>query len=573
MLTPRQHGLPIALLCACMTSLARAAILPTDLEARIGADYQPVDADERAIWQNLQGVEEAIRTSPQRLIAPDLEAYTRRVVERLIGRPAPDLRIYLMRDASFNAAMLPTGMMIVNTGLLVRVRNEAQFAAVLGHEAGHYFRKHSLDRYRDIRHKSERSAAVVAAGGMTGIGHRAIDPSWSLIYQATLMSIFKFSRGQESEADAYGLMLMARAGYPPRAAFAMWEQLVDERRASAAARDKRYHDGTSSALSTHPPTEGRITDLTDTADHLAAKGELPGGEGRDEWAAAIRPYLAMLLQEQIYLNDPGASLYLLANLAQAGWTGLLRFNEGEVYRLRNAKGDDLKAAAAYAAATALADAPPETWRAHGYALLKAGNRAEAYRALNRYLAMKPDAPDAAMIRFTLITADETEVTGRRMTVNPGSSWKRLPANMSQTPWEEVWTWNGPQLDRMALVGGLPDGKAIIFQDKNAHQQVPVLRADMTALDLTSMVEVSYRVNGVTVFDFDSVEPVDFLGGVGVKLRYNYASGIGFTKQGSCVMRVVDQKLYAIKLEGVANDSFDAVINQFDQLVASARLRK
>ncbi len=403
--------MPIALLCACMASLARAAILPTDLEARIGANYQPVDADERAIWQNLQGVEEAIRTSPQRLIAPDLEAYTRRVVERLIGRPAPDLRIYLMRDASFNAAMLPTGMMIVNTGLLARVRNEAQFAAVLGHEAGHYFRKHSLDRYRDIRHKSERSAAVVAAGGMTGIGHRAIDPSWSLIYQATLMSIFKFSRGQESEADAYGLMLMARAGYPPRAAFAMWEQLVDERRASAAARDKRYRDGTSSALSTHPPTEGRITDLTDTADHLGAKGELPGGEGRDEWAAAIRPYLAMLLQEQIYLNDPGASLYLLANLAQDGWTGLLRFNEGEVYRLRNAKGDDLKAAAAYAAATALADAPPEAWRAHGYALLKAGNQAEAHEALNRYLAMKPDAPDAAMIRFTLITADETEVAG------------------------------------------------------------------------------------------------------------------------------------------------------------------
>ena len=51
----------------------------------------------------------------------------------------------------------------------------------------------------------------------------------------------------------------------------------------------------------------------------------------------------MLLQEQIYLNDPGASLYLLQNLATDGWTGLLRFNEGEVYRLRNAKGDDLKA--------------------------------------------------------------------------------------------------------------------------------------------------------------------------------------------------------------------------------------
>ena len=118
----------------------------------------------------------------------------------------------------------------------------------------------------------------------------------------------------------------------------------------------------------------------------------------------------MLLREQIYLNDPGASLYLLENRAKDGWTGLLRFAEGEVYRLRNAKGDALKAAAAYAVATTLADAPPEAWRAHGYALLKAGSKAEAHEALNRFLAMNPQAPDAAMIRFILTQpaiADET----------------------------------------------------------------------------------------------------------------------------------------------------------------------
>ena len=83
-----------------------------------------------------------------------LDAYIRGVTERLIGRPAPDLRIYVMRDASPNAAMLPSGMMIVNTGLLARVRNEAQLAAVLAHEAGHYFRRHSLDLYRADRRKS-----------------------------------------------------------------------------------------------------------------------------------------------------------------------------------------------------------------------------------------------------------------------------------------------------------------------------------------------------------------------------------------------------------------------------------
>lgn len=401
-MTRSMRWIPLLLACACMASPARAAILPIDLEAKVDANYEPVDTDERAIWQKLTLLEEAIRTSPQRLHAPELDTYTRGVVERLIGRPAPDLRIYLMRDAAFNAAMFPSGMMIVNTGVLARVRNEAQFAAVLGHEAGHYFRKHSLARYRDVRHKlalADAAASAERAGSYSpwapGMG------SWNLITQAIVESVFRFSQDQESEADAFALTLMARAGYAPRAASAACEQLIDERRASAAARDKRFRAAASSALSTHPPTKRRIIDLADTADYLTGKGELPVSENRDEWTAVIRPYQALLLQEQIYLNDPGASLYLLENLANDGWTGTLRFNEGEVYRLRDANGDDQKAAAAYAAAVALADAPPEAWRAHGYALLKAGRAPEAYQALNRYLAMKPEAADAAMIRFTL----------------------------------------------------------------------------------------------------------------------------------------------------------------------------
>ena len=59
--------------------------------------------------------------------------------------------------------MLPSGMMIVNTGLLVRVRNEAQLAAVLGHEAGHYFRRHALDLHRDMRRKSGLTEAAIDA--------------------------------------------------------------------------------------------------------------------------------------------------------------------------------------------------------------------------------------------------------------------------------------------------------------------------------------------------------------------------------------------------------------------------
>jgi predicted TPR repeat methyltransferase len=91
----------------------------------------------------------------------------------------------------------------------------------------------------------------------------------------------------------------------------------------------------------------------------------------------------------------------LESLAQDGWTSELRYNEGEVYRLRNADGDDVKAVEAYAAATALPDAPAEAWRAHGFALIKAGKTPEGREALTRYLTMKPDAKDAGIVRYTL----------------------------------------------------------------------------------------------------------------------------------------------------------------------------
>ena len=574
MIAARKHRLWSVILCACLASPAHAAILPTDLESKVGANYEPEDAEERALWESLARLEKGMRTSPQRLIAPELDAYIQTVVERLIGRPAPELRIFVMRDASPNAAMLPSGMMIVNTGLLARVRNEAQLAGVLAHEAGHYFRKHSLDLYRADRRASSQSLTTASAI------HSNADYSargwFDQIDRAIMMSNRRFSRDLESEADAYGLTLMASAGYRPRAAPEMWEQLIDERRASAAARQKSYRDTTYSVLSTHPPTKGRLTNLADTADYLAGKRGSQGSPEHDEWAAVIQPYQDMLLREQVYLNDPGASLYLLENLAKNGWTGQLRFAEGEIYRLRNAKGDALKAAAAYAAATTMADAPIEAWRAHGYALLKAGSRADAHDALNRFLAKNPEAPDAAMIRFALaqpVLAKQNSATSGRLTVQPGSNWKKLLANASETRWDEVWTWNGPQIDRMALIGGLSDGKAIVYQAQTAEQQVPAFHADMTALDLTSMLEVAYRLNGVTVFNLESVEPVDFLGGPGIRLRYNYASGIVIPKRGSCVMRIVDRRLYAMKLEGVANLTLDAVADQFDQLVGSARLRK
>ena len=124
--------------------------------------------------------------------------------------------------------------------------------------------------------------------------------------------------------------------------------------------------------------------------------------GRDRYLRALGEHRKTLLDDQVKLNDPGASLYVVNMLAQDGWTGLLRFSEAEIYRLHNRAGFDQHAARSYAAAVQYPDAPADAWRWHGIMLTKAGRREEARAALARYLALSPNAPDAAFVRAMIV---------------------------------------------------------------------------------------------------------------------------------------------------------------------------
>lgn len=398
----------IAGLCACVLcfsgSAAIAHVSPNDMLPLVHAGYKPTDVDERGLWQACDRLEDAIAHSNMLVTDPEINGYVRGVVARLLGDKVNDVRIYVVRDPDFNASMAPNGMMIVHTGLLARMHNEAQLAAVLGHEAGHYLRRHSLRSWRDLKTKTAVmgviSLAGAAATGASG-GNNWYDLA-NAINSTMLLSLFSFSRDMESEADAYGLKLMHESHYSTKSASEVWAQLIDERKASATVRKKKYRDRATSVVSTHPPTSERMGDLMESSIELE-RGANHGRyeDRREEWLAAVSPVRPMLLEEQIRLNDSGASLYLLNSLAKEGWDGTLRYYEGEAYRLRDEQGDTARAADAYAAAVKLPDSPAAAYRAHGYAQLKSGNTEEGRRALTRYLEMSPDAADAAMVRFAL----------------------------------------------------------------------------------------------------------------------------------------------------------------------------
>jgi beta-barrel assembly-enhancing protease len=394
-------------LCGCAVGLAGVRALaatPAELTSLVPSNYQPSESDERGLWHACDRLEKDIAASNLLVRDQGLNKYLHSVSHRLLEGHTSDVRIYTMRDPDFNASMFPNGMMIVHSGFLARVRNEAQMAAVLGHEAGHYLRLHQVRRWRDMKTTSAVMAFVSVAGaGATLYGGGSWYHLANGINSGLLSSIFSFSREMEGEADAFGLKLIREAGYAPHEASAVWSQLIEERKAAAAARKKKYNDKSASAFSTHPPSEERMGRLKAYAMEMEGRqrGEAQSETRRAEFMAATAPLRESFIEEQIKLNDPGASLYLLNSLAQDGWDGVLRYYEGETYRLRDEDGDTQRAADAYARAVQLDNVPAEAYRAHGYALLKSGQGDDGRHALNKYLELRPDAADAAMVRFSL----------------------------------------------------------------------------------------------------------------------------------------------------------------------------
>ena len=385
-----------ALVASTTTGVAQARTRPADMVPLIGPGYRPTETDEKGIWQLMDRAEEEISGSNLLVKDPELVSYLQDVIGRVGGPAAKDMRIYLAHIPDFNAMMFPSGFSVIFTGLLLRMRNEAQLAGVIAHESGHFLRRHMIRSWRDQRRKSDIFAIGAMAAGMGGAaGGVYLGDYVQLAQLGTILSLFAYSRAMEAEADAMGARLIAEAGYRPIEMANVWEQLIGEEDASARYRRKQRRRG--SLFDTHPSPNSRMADLKLSAAEVTVPGR-NYDDGRARYLSKLAPIRQMLLEDQVKLNDPGGSQYLLNTLAQDGWNGMLRYFEGEVWRLRNRAGDDARAAQSYAVAVAYPDAPAEAWRWHGLSLIKDGRSNEGKAALGRYLQMKPAAPDAPFIR-------------------------------------------------------------------------------------------------------------------------------------------------------------------------------
>jgi predicted Zn-dependent protease len=379
--------------CALLALAGRATAQgPSWLGARqlVEPGYAPAaETDEKGIWSLMDRAERDIRDSRFLIREREISAYIRDIICRLAGRHCPDVRAYLVRTPQFNASMAPNGMMQIWTGLLLRCRDEAQVAAVIGHELGHYLRRHSIERWRDVRTRANVSAFL-------GLGLRvAGGPGWvgAVTDVVLLASMFAFTREQEREADEIGLNLMADAGYAPAAVPEVWAQLIAELEKSTADRDRAL------LFATHPEPEERVAKMRELSKF---RGAPAGDRGAERYRSRLEPIRALLVRDELALRQYGRSEFVFDQLLQdAPDDGLLWYAKGELYRLRAAPDDGPKALAAYRRALEAKDAPAESHRGIGLVELNAGARERARDALETYLKAKPGAVDAEALRSLL----------------------------------------------------------------------------------------------------------------------------------------------------------------------------
>jgi predicted Zn-dependent protease len=186
---------------------------------------------------------------------PIINEYVNRIGQNIVRNSDAKVpfTIKVIDSPEVNAFALPGGFFYVNTGLLLVADEEAELAGVMAHEVAHVAARHAVRQMTRANLANLASIPLIVVGG--GIGYAARSAAGI----GVPISLMKFSRGFEEEADYLGLQYMFKAGYDPQSFLSFFEQIQ--------AKEKQKPGTLSKIFASHPPIEnrvGKIQKQTDT---------------------------------------------------------------------------------------------------------------------------------------------------------------------------------------------------------------------------------------------------------------------------------------------------------------------
>jgi len=356
----------------------------------------PETDEERGVWNIGLAHQNKVRGTDELVNNPELEKYLEGVVAHLMGDMVDDIGlevdVLVFKDTTVNAWVYPNGTVAVQTGLLTALENEAQLAAILGHEVAHFLNRHA---FIQIKAKQKQSvigkglgvlatAAVAAKTGQLNSGLLDSGQIWTDLVTSG------YSRKLETVADLQGLQLMTAAGYPPDQALPAFEamRIDDDDQVNVAK-----------MWSSHPDIDKRKKNLSKQIKKNKASSN---SEGLDQkkYMSAVR--LALLSNSQLQVER---RLYDSAIENLKSFTSNIpedargHYLLGEALRKQKPESNYDARISAYQSAIASNSNFAEPYRELGMAYRQQRKQQQAYEAFSQYLKLAPTAPDAPIINW------------------------------------------------------------------------------------------------------------------------------------------------------------------------------
>lgn len=369
--------------------LCSAAACASSHPVALTEDLTP-NADEKMIWRRAQEEQDVLDNSGLLYRDPELENYLNQIAGKLQRHAIPtdiSFHIKVIQDPNLNAFAFPNGTVYVHTGILARMDNEAQLAALLAHEMTHSTHRHALRVLKSIKDPPKVVASLQES--MAGIPVFQ-DLAHLLGAAGSMAAVSGYSREFETEADRVGLDLTAKAGYDSKQALDLFEHLRQEIEIEGIKEPFFF--------GTHPSVEQRIENVSNWL-----STEIQGSDAGIKNTAAFNSKMHRVILDNARL-DLRRGRY---NAAQRGVEKYLRTHSddayayyllGEIFRQRGRPEDSKAAITYYENAIALDPKFPEPLKAMGLLHYKKGQMRLAKKFFESCLLLAPDTADKEYIR-------------------------------------------------------------------------------------------------------------------------------------------------------------------------------
>ena len=337
--------------------------------------------EEQMLWRRAQEEQDSINDSGVLYQDAAIETYLNQIAAKLqknFRSTDISFQIKVVKDPNLNAFAFPNGVIYIHSGILARMDNEAQLAALLAHEMVHCTHRHYLRAQRIIEDRTQARIPTVRERtqvyGITG----------------PTAATRRYTRELETEADRVGLDLMIKSNYDPREVLTLFELMKQEIEFEGIK--EPYF------LGSHPNVRQRIKNVNHWL-VVKYRGKVTGVKNTDIFQSRI----SRLTLDNARL-DLRRGRFLVAQrtverfLAQIPDDARAYFLLGEILRQQGRQDDAAAAIRHYEKSISLNPSLPEPHKAMGLIHYKDGEKGLAKKYFESCLLLSPDTIDKAYIQ-------------------------------------------------------------------------------------------------------------------------------------------------------------------------------